>query len=825
MSAARRALLEQALIAVLFVGGTLLQLSRAGIDAAHLALAIVLLGPAYRRARTLVGRADGVPWPVFGLELLSFSGLVLHPSGGWGLGFAGLAGFVLIISRDRRDEPVTRSELVGLGGLALATVLIGLFRGQGDSRLLLSIGLLAVHAARPGASWRGAAVELRVVGLTFGIVAGVLLHQRGLTAEALLWGLVLTGVLGLMRDVLPNLYRPVPVVPLRISRAMQWILAVDLAAFVALFVVGPLLAPERRLDLAAFPKQPVKGHLYTVVLPLFTLATMPENPVVTEDGKPLPLRTLTHWEIERFGHGRYCTLSGRQLHWSSLDGTNPLENGRRYEVTFAPDYTRSVPAEGLFVATGILLLVAWSCGVVSLARPSPWLLRAGLVVTLGLGVAAGIQRSWNETIVSLDTESYVHHFTSRTVLYPSFLAALDGEPGRRDDLRLRENGLSTDPNHRFIAAPRMQKLLTTLALVALVAAMATEVNAWLIGIILVAGLLLDRHLSALVIADASVAYNTSSLLTEGINHALVFAYLATAFAYLTRPRRWLVIALGGTLALLALNRPANTSLMVVLPFVWARIWWSSGARRATLELLLVAATAGIPVGLECLRNQRLHGHFSQHAFTGANIIGEALQVATSADVAAFDNPAEARFVRECLTSDLAAFKVPEGPGGDHVNANLYKIALPAAERTLTLPEGTYAHAYALDAVFKSVGTKLIRLHPLAFASLVAYHASLVFDPWLDGCSLLALLCALYGARGRSVPRFALVFLVVVPWVAIAPACAFNVPNWRYQSQFHMIRVCALPLVLAVLASVAARAVPAGPSLDGSDGAAGRSPPS
>ncbi len=56
---------------------------------------------------------------------------------------------------------------------------------------------------------------------------------------------------------------------------------------------------------------------------------------VAENGHPLPFPNATADEVTRLGRGRYVHLGDRVL-FSSLDGTDPIRNGRRYTLGMEP---------------------------------------------------------------------------------------------------------------------------------------------------------------------------------------------------------------------------------------------------------------------------------------------------------------------------------------------------------------------------------------------------------------------------------------------------------------------------------------------------------
>jgi len=96
------------------------------------------------------------------------------------------------------------------------------------------------------------------------------------------------------------------------------------------------------------PIEHISGNLYVTRIsppPLFTsMGDTTSTPsvsdlVILEDGEPLPLPHAIHIEIESSGEGRYSHWSNfpsgsSRIYYSSKDNSNPITNGRTYELQY-----------------------------------------------------------------------------------------------------------------------------------------------------------------------------------------------------------------------------------------------------------------------------------------------------------------------------------------------------------------------------------------------------------------------------------------------------------------------------------------------------------
>ena len=587
--------------------------------------------------------------------------------------------------------------------------------------------------------------------------------------------------------------------PSRGSSALP--LAVALTLLVAL-VVWPGGRAGRTLDLRDAPELAPVGLALAATFPRSTVLRIPPwNATLTEGDRALEWVSSAD-EVASLGSGRF-TVSGRTVVFASTDGSDVRANGRRYELGFEADrieLARSPLVVALALGTLALFVLAVKKGTVVLGRASPERTRAVLVLAVAATLLAGTVERWSDVAFNEDSGSYLGHSTIRPALYPTFLDLLDRQPGVAREPTHRTERPVTDPGNRWLRAAQVQKLATIAAIATLVWTLSSTLNAWLLAALLGAAAFLDtEHLGG----DASVWWNATAIMSEGLNHALVFLLFAALFAYLERPRAAIGVALGLVLALLLLDRPANVALGVAVPFAWWGDRAREGWRRATKRAAWIALAAAIPLVLASAWTWHAHGRFRLHSFTGPSVFALALQTATPDDVAAFDDPVQRRLAQACIV-DAAPLRIADfhtTPRGEYVNRNLYAIALPAFARTVEVPAGEDPSYYA-DDLFLLMGKRLIARHPLAYAEIVFFHFRKFFDPVLEPLALLAALGALvlWRRTGAFEALYAL-FWAVLPTLYMAPSCCFNVPFERYRSQVYFAEYLALPFLGVVLLSL------------------------
>lgn len=516
--------------------------------------------------------------------------------------------------------------------------------------------------------------------------------------------------------------------------------------------------------------------------------------LVLEEGRALGPHASPEAVVTQ-GAGRFW-IEGRTVLWSSLDGSSPLQNGRRYEILARAEPLASPFFSGLLAVTaGLVVLNAW-LGTIALTGVSPRRTRVGLALAVAVVLGTGTARRFGFLFVGVDTASYLNGNPTRTSGYPAFVNLLDRSPREPRVDELAWDDTREDPDHRYVNVARGQKVLTALAVTVLAWSLSGSLNAWLVGALALLGILRDRR----IWGDAAIAWNSDAITSEGLNHPLVFLLLALLAALWRRPTRKRWAALGLLLALLQLVRPSNAALLFVLGPLFFRERARSGTRAAVVGLGWAVVWLAVPLLLECERRRERDGYFRLHAFAGPNVIGMALQVATPEDVAAFDDPLERELVRVCLV-DLADKRLPFCANGDHVNRNLYGIALPALDRLPGFP--TARRAYVADDLFRSVGRKLIARHPGATVRLVLEHGRAALDGPLHlvyGASVLFGIVAWRKSRAEALGLFLL--LAAIPCVAIVPGCVLNFPYLRYRAPFFWLEVLLGPLLGVTLLTLA-----------------------
>ena len=107
-----------------------------------------------------------------------------------------------------------------------------------------------------------------------------------------------------------------------------------------------------------------------------------------EDGRPLVAHAL-HQAIREQGGGRFSHW-GQMLYLSSTDGSDPRENGRRYEIVVPPSAEQlGAWSRGAWVGLCAGALLALATGLTRAGRRARWMPLTGMAVTavaLGLGL-------------------------------------------------------------------------------------------------------------------------------------------------------------------------------------------------------------------------------------------------------------------------------------------------------------------------------------------------------------------------------------------------------------------------------------------------------
>ena len=591
--------------------------------------------------------------------------------------------------------------------------------------------------------------------------------------------------------------------PLARERALLLSLALAITALLAFVTLAPRLLGKARVPLERAERRPLGGHGFTVELPARSLARLPEETTIEEDGVPLARPYATEADIASLGSGRYCVWAGRVVHASSSDGTDPLANGRRYEVVFDPPAMNALGSRPGLALAGLVLalaLVAARTGVLRLRGVSSPRARLALALATLVVLGAGLSRHWDRLFVWPDSSSYIRHAATRPLLYPAFVDLFDREPAApRKPLVPEAFAPVIEPAHRYLGVVHAQKVVTALALALLALVLSGAVNAWLAGALLALGAMIDL----LRAGDGSLAFNVDCLLSEGLNHALVLLLTTAVLAYLLRPGWSRGTALALVLALLLLNRPANLAFAGVFLLLFLFHLAEDGLRRALARTAGLALLYLLPILVACGATYRTNGHFQLHSFTGFSLIGTALSIATPADVDALEEP-EAREILRLSVVDFAPRRLDPWKDDSElvVNGNIYGIAYPAFSQACQHPARTEdLHCTHADDVFLAIGWHLVTRHPLDFAALALLRLGHVFSLTVHGVLAVVVVAAvsLY-VRSRRPELLFVVFVALAPVVAIIPACVANYPIERYRSQLYFAEVVALPLLLALLAT-------------------------
>jgi len=575
------------------------------------------------------------------------------------------------------------------------------------------------------------------------------------------------------------------------------LLALALALSIVALVRPDLSLGTKRLDLRSVDMQesePVALRACRVTFPSDTVRRIPIDADVFEDGHPLEYRDRP--ETAAFGSACFA-VSERSVIWAATDGTDPRSNRRRYEIAFVPtryELLRSPAWVLVFLATSALLLISWSRGL-ELWRPSSAFGRVTLVTAAALALGLGVSRGPDAIGYGRDSASYIQRSPTRSTLYPDFLDILDRTPGVPRMNPAPTDRPRPDAHDRFTRVVRAQRVLTIASLTILLWVLSSGINVWqLAGLLLFASAMDVEHLGG----DSCVWWNVGQVMSEGLNHALVFTFAAALFAYLRQGSAAGGAALGLSIGFLLWNRPANAALVSAIPLAWVHDWTRSDWKRATRNALGIASVVGLVLLLGTLDAYRVHGRFRLHAFTGRSLFGVALQVATPDDAEAFEDPSLRELARACLQDPR---RVPVSGPESYVEINLYEIGLRAArERTVGVPPAD--REYVIDDQLGVLGARFVRRHPLAYARLVVRNFMMhMLEPGFLSSELLAAVLALVlyrrTRRGEALFAFA---IAALPVVYMIPSCCFNVPGPRYHSQVYFADYVALPLALLLYIS-------------------------
>ncbi len=810
MTAARRAILETIVLASLGLAAAFAEHSRGGIELRLVALAIFLAVPTFRRLLVVLGRSTPAAPGWFALEVAAaLLATVLYPVSLAALGLASVSLLAGAVPRSHESPRATLLEELGVAAVGFAATLIAFLalRREPDG-FAWGFGVVAllVEAWGPGAARTRAHAARRLA--RFALVAGWCLAKLRHSDS---WFFphperevpLVAGGLALLEwtDLgAPALARASERTVTLLRRA-TWA-AAGLA--VALLVLQSLLpGPVERHVLA--PER-LRGAAVQHQLSQVTALEVTDEYELLEDGVPLPIPDSYERDVVAQGHGRYRVTGARRVIWSSRDGTDPLANGRRYELVVRPSVALSPLARVLYLVAGALALVAWRVGAIDPTRPASRRARLAFVGLVALALAGGLARGWDEVYFEADTQSYVDSYPVRTPLYPVFLDVLDRTPDAPSTLTPgTETRPEKRPGDRFVNAVRVQKVLLVLSLLAVAWAFTEAVSPWVVAALLALGALTDLVPRRLDVVTSAC----SSVMSEGLNHPLIFFLVAALFAYLVRATWPRALALALVLSLLLINRPANAALVAVLGVVWLEDLRRLGWKRASARTVAMVTALAVPIAATCAWNAQRTGHWKLHAFSGWNVLCPAIQVATEDDVEAFrDDPKLAELVRICVVENggkRLSYDDPAAPNA--VNVNLYEIAVPAFNRVYPDVPRDAQLSWVADEVFGKVAKRLLRRHPLGLLRFVWFNLEYFLRAfYLKAVTVLALAVSLVlFARSRAPLLLYAVFLATIPLVAILPACLVQFPLDRYHSQFAFAEVLTAPFLLATLLALGRKA--------------------
>jgi hypothetical protein len=803
MSSRRRAAIEGLVLLSGLAVGVLVEHARGGVETRLFVLGALLLGSLVARALAARGRLAPPPRSLLALEVASLGGLLSYPVGLFGLVLAASAAAFLAWSRAPADGDAERASLLeealaaalGLGACAAAALGV---RGERDAHLsLLGLAVLVLEAWGPRAARTPGAAVRRIAG--FGIVLGAwLLTSDGSyfpllprpTSDAVL----IAGALALLAG-----FREVPS-PERPSRILRALFGASLVANVLILLAHPLLPTgDERIALAGTAD---RGHACRALVRGGTALDLTYDYDLLEDGRPLPVPDASIAAIVSQGLGRYRVEQWHEVLWSSSDGTDPLANGRRYELLARPSFVFSGTARVAFVLCGVLGLLAWKRGELRVASPSPSRMRVAfaLLVAASLGVAFAKDR--DGILLYPDSAGYVDKDPFRTPLYPAFLGAFDSAPGVKADPTVSElTRLQQGPGHRLLGVMRAQKVFTVLSIVALAYVLSEVLSVWLVALLVYSATFADLVPARL----DSVRVAASSVLSEGINNGLVLLLVAALLAYLVRASWVRGLLLSCALALLFLTRPANVTLAAVFVPVWIFQARQDGWRKASLRVAGLGLAFAVPILLVCAANAARTGHFRLNSgSSGFFAFGVALQTATPDDVDAFhDEPELEPFVRACLLGPESAQRIPdytEQTAPDAIFANIYLVGKPAFERTVRVPPGEIRD-YFEDAVYGRVARRLLARHPGAYAKEVLANVTFArccWAPLLVGAFAAA---GFFYMRSRASPLLFCASVAALPFVSEMSVLLTQPLRERYREPFFFAEVIAAPLLVAVLVTL------------------------
>ncbi len=590
------------------------------------------------------------------------------------------------------------------------------------------------------------------------------------------------------------------------GKPLAWLFyaAVLLDAF--LVVSGPLRATEAELiDLRRLDGIHHEGRAAVADLPRFGPLALSDDASLLEDGALLAQPDASPASVASLGSGRWCIVAKRSVVWSSSDGTDPLANGRRYELVARPNGAFGGWAIAVSMAAAALGLAAWARGELALTGASSTSVRALVIVVTLATLGAGLARGWDRILVGPEAPAVFVPSPVRAPLYPSFVEALDAKHGEPRTAIAADEGATPrrDGGHRFIHVVQAQKVLTVLAIVALIFELTCGLNAWLVAAVTYLGVLADL----LRAGPGSVHFDVNVVGTEGLDHALALFFLAVTFAYLRNPTGLKGALIALLLTLLVSNRPSNVGLVAVFPILAAHHMgrgetWQR-ALTTTASLVVVFA---FPLAVHVVEGMRATGRVELACTPGSAALPLALQVATPEDARVFeDDPALRDLARALLVENRSKLAVyDEATARRCIEANL-RAAIPAFARTVKVPEGRTPEVHA-ESVFRELSGRLIARHGGDYARLVAVDFALAWQWWLHGPMLVAvgLAVTLY-VRTRAYELLYAAAFGALPLVAVVPACAVGLPGATDRAGLGFAEPVAVAMLAVTLWTLGKRA--------------------
>jgi hypothetical protein len=490
--------------------------------------------------------------------------------------------------------------------------------------------------------------------------------------------------------------------------------------------------------------------------------------------------------------GELLVPLGKKLLWFLIPAGLLATSGLAVAVS---DDARLVPG---FASFSLQEIVRRASAPFTLRVSESWTGRAVLVGAVGVGLGLALLPDWNRLVTCPDSRSYVENRPIRTPLTGWWIAAFDSERTQP-----REQSVPTEhrtiahwgQSHRYVTAVRAWKVLFVGSACVFAWWLASMIPWWMAASFLLAAAAFDGSRGAW---SSGMSGYLDALLSEPLSDSLLLLLLASVVAYFLRPGWPRGLAIGVSLNLLILARPASIAFAAVIGCVWLLHWKRDGlglaCRRAGgLALLVVGGML-----LHCTLNLVEHGHFRQHAFAGMNLMTTALQVADVHDADGFADAKMAQYAHVAIEDAREQRQTRFDAGA--ADANCWKIAVPAYAAVYGAT--TEEQPFAADDVLTRVARDIIRRHPREFLGLAASSFWRGFwRSWIHVPLLLTGAAGIWFFWRWGDWRFLFVAcLAALPFVAIIPACVTNYPIDRYRSMTSFAEIWSLQLLVGVMLS-------------------------